>query len=134
MQSRNYKLWQLATIAILLLSLGWFGHMQAQERVCGPFGGDVVTAWLVCSWEQTNERVDALETRITALETSQLTQAQIQGLAWDKANDRVSLFQQQSTAYTDKWFYDEVYKRFRVHVCRSGIPHNERLSCVGVTP
>jgi hypothetical protein len=90
----------------------------------------------VCSWEDTNDRVDAtqahiaqLERRIAQLEAAQVTQAQVDAAAWAKATDRLHLFKQQSSAYEDRWFYDEIYRRFRVHVCRSGIPHNNTITC-----
>lgn len=134
MKHKQTKPWKLAAVVILLVSVGWFGHMRAADQFCGPLGGDHAIAWLVCNWEHTNQRVDVLEARMAKLEANQLTRAEVGGIAWDKASDRVSLFQQQSTAYTDTWFYNELYNRFRVHVCRSGVPHNERINCVGVTP
>jgi hypothetical protein len=50
------------------------------------------------------------------------TAQQVADTAWQKSSDRLDLWKRESAAYTDKWFYDEVYKRWRTHECRNGTP------------
>lgn len=53
----------------------------------------------------------------------------IEDIAWQKSVDALGLFKTQSTSYQDKFLYDTIYNRLRLHVCRMGIPHNETVRC-----
>lgn len=128
-----------AAVLLIVLTLVLANVALSQERACGPFGGDHVVAWLVCSWEDTNDRVDAqertidaLQRRIAALEAAQVSNADIEGIARSQADVRLQVWKQQSTAYTDRYLYDTLYNRLRIHVCRMGIPHNATVDCTGV--
>lgn len=47
---------------------------------------------------------------------------QLPEVAWQKASDRLALWQRESQAYQDRWFYDQIYLRWRTHACRNGVP------------
>jgi hypothetical protein len=64
------------------------------------------------------QELNAVKAELATRPTAQ----QVADTAWQKSSDRLDLWKRESAAYTDKWFYDEVYKRWRTHECRNGTP------------
>lgn len=58
-----------------------------------------------------------------------VTEQRMADIAWAKAGDRLDLFKRESAAYSDKWFYDRIYERWKVHACRSGVNMNATVRC-----
>lgn len=98
---------------------------RGQSAICGPWQPDHPIYWLRCNWTETNARVDALEARIVQLEAAlseKVTREDAEAIAWAKAGDRITFWQGESAAYRDKWFYNQLYLRWRVHACRNAVP------------
>jgi hypothetical protein len=62
---------------------------------------------------------DGLKQRLASLE-AQPRAGLNRDEVWSLAGDRIAFWQQQSVAYKDHWFYDQIYARWRLHECRNG--------------
>lgn len=125
MKPRELAAWLLALTLLFVVGI----KQTVAATVCGDFNGDHPIAWLVCNWESTNDRVDALGERLAVLEQRTLTAEQAGAVAWQKAEDRLHLWKQESSAYQDRYLFDTIYSRMKVHICRMGVPHNETVRC-----
>lgn len=99
--------------------------VQSDVVTCGPPERDHVVAWFVCEIEAQDRRLDQLEARLARLEQGvggTLSERRVEEIAWQKASDRLDLWKRESQAYQDRWFFDQVYQRWRVHACRNAVP------------
>src|SRR5687768_8542257 len=120
----------LTTLALVVLALVTFDTSR-QARAQAVDCGDPTTArdhalfHLIC-------RTNDLEARVKALEaltgTGRLSTAQIEGLAWQKANDAIFAKQRAwaNPATGDAWLVNFTRQRISRYHCAVGVPALDR--------
>jgi hypothetical protein len=113
---------RLLTLALIILALVTFDtsrQARAQDVDCGD-PRDVPIHHLLCQYAEADRRLDALE---ALTDTGRLSTAELEGLAWAKANDAIFAKQRAwaNPATGDPWLVNFTRQRISRYNCAAGL-------------